>query len=367
MRIFKPRSIARPRWRKRFVRVHSYLSIAAASLWLIQAMTGVLIVFHWQIEDATIAGRHAMTDLHAIESRLIRLAPAGSGRTIVSVWTTGGDPDRYDVTVSAAGKQRAVRIAGDGTVLRDHNGADLSWSDTMVVMHQTLLAGEFGGWIVGISGALLLSNLVFGLIAGWPQPGTWRRAIVPIRIGGRTARTYSWHRALGLMGAVPALLLVSAGVLLAFKDGTGVLVGFVPVTMAAQPGRPVIGFETAVKTAQRAIPGSRLSAVASMPSFDDATFRIQLIAPGELRRAYGTSAVFVDAVTGRVRGVYRATAGPPGNVFIDTLYAIHTGELASTIGRVLVMVTGLWLATMIFLGLMLWQRRRNARRGKMSA
>ncbi len=357
----KPDPRARPKWRTRFVAAHRWLGLAAAIFWLIQAGTGVMIVFHWEIDDALVAGRPAKTDLPAIQSRLGLLAPAGSGRRIVSVWTSAGAPDRYDVTIAdpRAGKQ-VVRIAGDGTVLRTRGGAR-SVIDTLVVLHQTLLLGDAGGWIVGISGDLLLSNLLFGLVAAWPRWGTWRRAVVPIRVGGPAARAYSWHRALGLFGVAPALLLVSVGVSLVFEDGTARLVGAAPLALPPRPGAPVVGFAAAVETAERAVPGSRLTAVATMPGPDDATYRIRVLAPDEWRRAYGTSTVYVDAVTGAVRGAYPANAAPRANTFMNALYAFHTGEILGLVGRLLVMATGLWLATMVVLGLILWQRRRHRR------
>ena len=67
---------------------------------------------------------------------------------------------------------------------------------------------------------LLLSNLTLGIIAAWPRTGQWKRALRPRRSKARVAELYSWHRALGLWAAVPALCLVSAGVLLAFESTT---------------------------------------------------------------------------------------------------------------------------------------------------
>lgn len=361
MSIDTARSRTRPRWRPRFIKLHRWLGLVAAVFWLIQAATGAMIVFHWEMDDALVAGRPAATDLPAIQSRLGALAPDGSGRRIVSVWTSAGAPDRYDVTIAdpRTGKQVA-RTAGDGTVLRMRGGAR-SLIDTLVALHQTLLLGDTGKWIVGISGSVLLSNLLLGLVAAWPRRGTWRRAVVPIRVGGPAARTYSWHRALGLLGVVPALLLVSVGVSLVFEDSTARLVGAAPLAMPPRPGVPVIGFAAAVHAAERAVPGSRLTAVATMPSTDDATYRIRVLAPDERRRAYGTSTVYIDAVTGSVRGAYPANAAPRANAFMNALYAFHTGEILGLTGRLLVMATGLWLATMVVLGVILWKRRRRPR------
>lgn len=360
-------SAPRRSFRSRAARFHRWLGLAAALFWIIQAATGVLIVFHWEIDDATLGGRHAATNLSRIEARTAALAPPGSGRTIASIWTSAGFADRFDVTVvdQARGSSRVVRVAGDGTVLRDRDDDAPPPTDLLVGIHQTLLGGDAGSWIVGTTGILLLTNLVFGLVAGWPKSRTWRRALVTIQTGPVIAKTYSWHRAVGLWGVLPAILLVAAGVLLVFKDGTAHLLGATPIAVSPRPGAPRIGLAMAVATAERGLPGSSLTAVTTLPSAANAIYRVRLLAPGELRRAFGTSTVDVDAVTGRILHIRWATEAPPATRFMDILYAVHTGEIAGPIGRLLVMAVGVWLVSMIIIGLLLWQRRSKAkRRGK---
>ena len=74
------------------IRIHRWLSLAAALFWLVQAVTGTLIVFHWELDDLATGGVHRGTDLVAIDRRLRTFAPTGAGRSIRSVWTTAGLP-----------------------------------------------------------------------------------------------------------------------------------------------------------------------------------------------------------------------------------------------------------------------------------
>lgn len=348
--------------RRRILQIHRWLSVGVMLFWLIQAITGMLIVFHWELEDATVSSVHRSTDLAAIERRLEQLAPPELGRDVVSVWTTAGLADRYDITIADAARdsREGVRIAGDGTVLRVSDKSERGFWDTLVAIHHMLLAGETGEWIVGTSGILLFSNLALGLFTAWPKRGAWRQALVPVRKGAPAARLYSWHRAIGLWAVIPALLMVGAGVLLRFGDGTASLVGARAATMKANPStkpRPV-GFAVAVEAAQAALPGSRLTNVV-MPSSSDATYRIRLLAPGESRRAYGTSVIFIDANDGTVRGVFPADEAPVSRAFMDGLYAFHTGEIGGLAGRLLVLAIGAWLASMIVIGGLLWLKRRR--------
>ncbi|MEO9130201.1 MAG: PepSY-associated TM helix domain-containing protein, partial [Sphingomonas sp.] len=355
----------------RFVTIlHRWLSLAALAFWVVQALTGVLIVFHWEIDDALIVAPHRLTSFEAIDRRLALLAPAGSRRSIGSVWTSAGAPDRWDVTVSDAqtGTSDAVRIDGRGNVLRvRHDGerfANGGWIDTLVLLHQTLLGGNAGSWIVGLSGTLLISNLVMGLVMSWPLKRLWKRSLTPPRTGPPAARLYGWHRALGLWVVIPAVLLVSAGVVRVFADGFERLIGAPPALVAAiKPGQYRIAFARAVSIAVARKPGA-IPAGIDFPTAEDATWHIRLLAKGEPRRAYGMTTVWVNGNDGSIVGDVDAVHAPFARRFADLVYPLHTGELAGLPGRLAVMAIGLWLLSMIGIGASLWFTRSRLRKGK---
>lgn len=354
--------------RRKLIHLHRWLSLAAAIFWLLQAITGVILVFHWEIDDATVAGIHRQTDLAAIEARAERLAPPASARSISSIWTSASGIDRFDIFVDGDKTSAVVRVDGAGNVLRmrgeNERFADGGLIDTLVVFHHNLLGGDFGSWIVGLSGLLLLSNMAMGLALAWPRRGTWRQALLPKRLGPKAARRYAWHRAVGLWGVIPALLSVSAGAMLVFESGTSTMLGAPPIDAPTQPpgDGPLIGMAQAARTALAAYPGSRVSGI-SFPSDDDATYRLRIRQPGEPRRAYGMTTVFVSAVDGRIIARYDALKAPLSRRFMDILFPFHTGEFGGTVGRVAVAAIGLWLITMIVIGISLWQaRRKRARR-----
>lgn len=349
----------RPSLRRQMLTAHRWLSLGAALFWLLQALTGILIVFHWEIGDAALSDIHRKTDLAAIERRIDAIAPADGAKTVTTIWTTAGLPDRYTVYFDEkGGDSGTVRIAGDGTVIDAPKPDETTLMGFLVGFHHDLL-GAWGSWIVSISGLLLCSNLVLGLIAAWPRRGTWRTALVPTRRGPAAARLYSWHRAVGLWAVVPALVIAATGTMLKFEDGVGTALGAESIAMATNPptGAPV-GFAAAAGAALGAIPGSSLTQVA-WPKDGDATYRIRVRAPDEIRRAYGGSVVLVDANDGAVRGVFPIADAAPARAFMSALFPIHTGEAGGLIGRLLSVAIGLWLVTMIVAGTLLWFKRRK--------
>ncbi|MES2496492.1 MAG: PepSY-associated TM helix domain-containing protein [Pseudomonadota bacterium] len=349
--------------RPTIVRLHRWLGLAAAVFWLLQAITGSLIVFHWELRDAAIGDVHRPTDLAAIERRLTALAPPAAGAAVGSMWTTAGLPDRYDIYYTDAnGEDRSARILGDGTLLDREASVTGGALDTMVGLHHDLLAGPTGDWIVAISGTLLVSNLIAGLVAAWPRKGTWAIALKPSGKGNAAARLYSWHRAIGLWLVLPALLIATTGTLLKFPDGVSKLLGADTPGLPPVPARGApIGFASAVGAAMNALPGSALVSV-SFPETKDATYSVLLRTPDEMRNAYGASRVLIDANDGSVRGRFPIAAAPIGTQVSAAIVPIHTGQAAGLIGRLIVLTIGLSLAAMIVTGPLLWARRRRTRR-----
>ncbi len=61
---------------------------------------------------------------------------------------------------------------------------------------------------------------------------------------------------------------------------------------------------------------------------------------------------------GRIIAEFDALKAPPARRFVDSLFAVHTGEIGGTAGRIIVLAIGAWLAVMIILGAALWMARR---------
>jgi len=355
------------RIRRKIIPIHRWLGIGAAIFWLCQAVTGLVLVFHWEIDDALLLGPRTAPDWVAIEVVTETLAPLGSENSISSIWTSASGSNRFDIYLNRPQGSSTIRIDGDGTILREQADGERitngGWISTLVAFHHNFLAGDLGGWIVGLSGILLISNLALGIVQAWPRLGSWRRTLLPRRTGAKTVHRYAWHRAVGIWGAASALFSIGAGTLLAFETGTAQLVGAAPIeTPAAQPdGSGPVGMAAATRAALTAFPGSQVSGI-EFPSAGDAIYQIRLLQRDEPRRAYGKTRVYVNAADGRILKTYDATTAPLNQRFMDSLFAFHTGEFGGFLGRVAVFAIGLWLIIMIMLGLFLWLARRSPRR-----
>lgn len=158
--------------------------------WLLQAITGILIVFHWEIADRTISAIHRPTDLGAIERRIEALVPPGSGGKVTTIWTPAGLADRYTIYLEDKdGESRKVRIAGDGTILKFEDGFGELIGAAPVSLPDNAMTGPPVGFVTAASAALAAIPGSRLTPVAWPKDGdaTYR---IRVRAPGEICGAY---------------------------------------------------------------------------------------------------------------------------------------------------------------------------------
>lgn len=348
-----------------FRAAHRYLSLVVAALWIFQAATGILVVFRWELDDATVHARAVPFDAAALGNRLDVMS-GDPDVTISSVWSSGAKADRFDIFYNDHGKDRTLRVDGRGDSLRDRSNDGLDHGniyDRLSELHMALMLGSVGRIFIGLSGLFLISNIVLGLKLAWPRMGQWLKAVTPPRGKSTVAIAYGWHRMLGLVVAVPSLVTIIAGAILAFDDPlTQAFKADVPEpAAAASSDGDTVRPSVALNAAMAAIPGSTLSGF-SFPD-DKPWYRVRVRAPGEMPRIWGMTTIFVSSRTGAVMSIYDARRPhAPARFLLDLSYPLHTGQLGGIPGRMIQVLVGVWLIVMATLGITLWLARRKMRK-----
>ncbi|SDE74023.1 PepSY-associated TM helix domain-containing protein [Kordiimonas lacus] len=350
--------------KKRIRKTHRAISLAVAAFWLVQVLTGVTLQFHQEIDSLTLPDAEYSLDFDAIDGSLANMLAGRPGSRVPFAYVANGSFGAFDAyVVDASGSYSVLRIDGQGMVHRELPSnpeiLDAGLFELVLELHAKLWAGDLGHIIVGVSGFLLFTNMMLGLKLAWPKRGTWKKAVSWPRVTTGPAGMYGFHRALGLAFIVPATLFVGAGVLLAWEDQLAVPFGAPQPApeVAAVPNLNAVGLAKAVAAAQDRFPQAKVS-MFTLPSSTKPYYRIRLLQAGELRRLYGETTVYVDAQDGKVLKAYDALALPVGQRFLNSFYGIHTGGTFGLIGRLLSIITGLWLLAMMVFGLRLWWLRR---------
>lgn len=350
--------------------LHRCLGLSLALLWLIQATSGVALVFRWEIDDALVAGPRGGADPIALGARIEALERHGD--VVSSMWASDVAADRFDIYYAdAAGGQRVMRVSGAGQTLRDVAADEVISADgifnVLASLHESLFAGTLGAWILGVSSAYLFANLILGMYLAWPRRGAWRRALFPGRSGSLAARRHAWHRMLGLWVAIPVLVVVGTGVLLELKDNLPRLssTDVAPVAAPAPARRGLatqalrIGPGDAIARALRRYPGSTLSGL-SMSHGADPWYRIRVRRTHELPQIIGATTLLVSRADGRV-----LEPPMPQPVWLqrllDAAYPLHTGQAGGLAGRIVVLLLGVALSALSVLGFGAWHARRKRR------
>lgn len=344
--------------------IHRYLGLFAAVFWLVQAITGVALTFRWELDNAMLAGPSAPLNIAELGARIESIEHAGGA--VGSAWSMNMAASRFDLFYAdGSGEERVMRVDGAGATLRDRSDATFTsdaFFDTLTSIHTSLLSGEIGSWVIGISGLLLLTHLILGVRLAVPRLKILRAVLFMKPAGGLRARLYAWHRRVGLWLSVPAIIVVCAGMLLVFEHGVGDLVGGeipAPVVLAsAIQTQARLPPAEAMRIALSHVPGSRLSAL-SMPTAGEPWYEIRLYEPGDMPRMWGKSTLYLSASDGHILSDNPAGSGSAGRTFVESLYPIHTGQIGGFAGRGALLVLGIWFVLMTVLGVRMWLAARR--------
>lgn len=340
--------------------LHRRLGITLALFWLVQAASGVLLVFRWELDAAILSAPEVGIDMDAVGARIESLDR--SGAKVASVWSAPAAAGAFDVYYAdASGTARVMRVDGSGRVLRDRSArllaADGAIFDSLASLHEFLFAGVLGRWLIAISGALLLTTLILGIRQVWPQLRGWRRTLLTLPQGPARLRVRAWHRFVGIWGVLPAVLVVVAGLLLASGNLFGPA-SPAPAPAEAASAAPIIGPAKAIRTALAAHPGSTVS-VLQLPADERGWYSVRLHTPDEMRRNWGTTKVLITARGGAVIVDQPAASLGTARGLFDAAYPIHTGQIFGWVSRVAVLFVGVWLIMLVLLGVQSWWRMQN--------
>jgi uncharacterized iron-regulated membrane protein len=129
---------------------------------------------------------------------------------------------------------------------------------------------------------------------------------------------------------------------------------------------PTLGFADAVRVArtEAARRGFDTPPGGIYYGGDYAFYNVSFFDPADEMGAMGMglSNLYIDAKDGRVLGEYRPWKGTAADVFVQLQLPLHSGRLLGLPGRILMSFMGVMVALLSVTGLVIWARKRRARR-----
>jgi uncharacterized iron-regulated membrane protein len=353
--------------------VHKYLGLTLAVFWFLQAVSGVLLIYHRQLDDWLAGAHHSNVDPISLAQALDRSRRLLPDAEPYRIMASGAHRDHIDVDFKgSSGELWAVRVDLTGPDIHRISRLDASPQASVMqlafLFHRDLLAGSTGHVLVGISGLFLIVSVVLGVQLAWPRKRQWKLALIPGRWSKPAVRPlYSWHKAVGLWIAAPLLISATTGAAMVWsatlQDTFGISFPS-PVGAPSEEDSAEIGPDQAVAIARSLFPAATFSLV-DLPSDGAPWYRVRLRQSGEARQTFGMTSVHVDAFSGEVLAVHDPWEASVGQTVIGGFFPIHTGEILGTPGRLMLLLSGLGFAFVCSFGVALWAAKRMRKTGSL--
>ncbi len=236
---------------------------------------------------------------------------------------------------------------------------------------------DFGVWLMGVVSAVWIIDCFLALCISFPSARSWRKSLsFRLRQGGAKLN-FDIHRSGGVW--VWGLLLMLALTSVSLNLGTQVMRPLVsmfstltPTPFQSRQGNrereladPLVNRQQAIATAEAE--GHRRGWAAPAGSLFYAQrfgiYGVTFFTPendGD-ENGMGNEVLYLDADTGAILDQMVPGQGTAGDVFMQAQLPLHSGRLLGTPGRVLISLTGIFVAALSVTGVVIWARKRRAR------
>jgi uncharacterized iron-regulated membrane protein len=335
--------------------VHAWGGAALALLLLIVSVSGSILV--WKNEFVKMALVETDAEFAATPRNLADIA------TAVEAQFSANDIFQIQFPTSDFPLTK-VTLADDKYAYLDTSGNIVAqwvlnerWEEWLYDLHHRLLLGNTGLVIAGFAGLTMIVLVFAGLIAFWPMRRGFRHGFWPK--SAARSNLQAAHRNIGIVEALPFLLTLITGVILAFPEqslklllepfrGEDYSLDFsenLDTVTGANSGDWLPAMERALAT----FPGSRIR-TAQVPS-DNSPYRIiGLQQPGSLHPT-GQSKVYIESSEGWMDIRIDDQAQHITERLYNFAYPLHTGRFDNFFYKVLLSLSGMLVAVLSSLGL----------------
>jgi uncharacterized iron-regulated membrane protein len=243
------------------------------------------------------------------------------------------------------------------------------WEEWLYDLHHRLLLGNRGLAIVGFIGLAMMLLVIAGVVSFWPMRRGLRLGIRPK--GAERTHLLVTHRNIGVFEALPFLLTLATGAVLAFPFQTEAWL-LDPVRRTQEYSDSLIenlddisGENSGewLPAMTRALATFPAGEVRSVTVANRASpYRIIGVKQPDEWHPDGMSRVYIEAASGYMDVRFDAVSLPGVERAYHAVYPLHTGKLDSLPYKLFLTLSGLLAATLASLGLVCFLRGRFGER-----
>ena len=346
--------------------IHTWIGIASGTFLSVIALTGSVILFRAEFEQAALPGHTGSAQRAGIDQAAVAIAQLRPDTVVRRVRIPAASGDPYIFQIQAAGK-RTERIVADpwnGQVLGTIRP---NWVDWMVDLHRNLLVGTTGRSIVGCFGVVLFTLSATGLFIWLRGARNWRAWITVRRQGSTVRFNYELHRASGLWSYAFLALISFTGIELAFPNAfrgavqsvTGGPANVKSPKVAVNEAR--LSLDEYVRIGRAAMPDG-VPMELRLPDKPKSPVDLRLYRAGDL--APSGNHVYLDPASGAVLMVDRIVDRPLGARFLAAMSPLHYAQVGGITAKIAWALFGLAPLLLFVSGLLAWWRPTKAKSSK---
>ncbi len=357
--------------KKLIQKLHLVLGFASGLVVLVVSLTGSLLVFEHELEEAVAHDRFFVERPGAqrlpVDVLLAGVRAAYPGRRV------GGfeiDADsRKTVRVHLEEPRTSVFVNPYSGTIQGDQAYETRFFTVVLKLHRYLLANETGKAVTGVACIVFVLMLLSGVVLWWPRNAAFLRERLRVRLNARWRRVnYDMHSVAGFYAAFPLLVIALTGLVWSYKPVHQAIFLLLdgrpqdkskPVSVANGRTPSGLAYEGLVARAHRqyAFPGDL---TVTLPKDDSASV---VVAKEDLSAAIPNvvSFLYFDQYSGSLLKAEPYATASRGMKVRRAVYPIHTGSVGGVFTKIIALLVSLFAASLPITGFLVWWGRRKKR------
>ena len=378
--------------RKFWLKVHLYLGLFAGAVFVLIGLTGSILAFEFPLDESLNAqlmtvpvnrDNNNYLPLDAIVASGLKALPV-NGKAIslgfprhpglaFDLWFEQPSQDadyleRHQLFINPY----TAEVTGQRLLIDFERIWRDPFKDCILRLHYSLGLAATGMNIVGFIGLGLLLSVLTGLILWWPSPGKLKMALTIKPKASAERLNFDLHKTVGFYSSVILLFLTASGVYLIFPEyGRGLIGVFSPVAVPWPIYQSTLAYDN-----KKTISLAEVKSITDA-RFPDGEYRwivfprnendVYLVGKREINEVnlkIPYRSLWLDQYSGKIIHAQDSNTRTAGDIFVEWLYPLHTGEAFGVTGQLIILISGLMPVTLYVTGFIRWLQKRRAKKLK---
>lgn len=350
--------------KKTIRKLHLWLGLASGLVVFIVAITGCLYVFEEEITNYT------RYDFDYVSAQNSSRVPLG---VVIDSFKKNHADNKLLFIKQKESVSNATIILGDKknqVAYNPYNGNEMMSLDSkdsffavILEIHRTLLLGDIGENIIGVSTFVFLFMLISGLILWFPTNFKKLKSYFSISDKSAKRLNFDLHRIGGFYASFILVFIVSTGLFFSYdfvKKATYSVTNSEPYTKWGPNSGVPKSTETDIAEIYMQIQKEYPNCIESniyYPKESDGTIRVKLKYAYEYIPKYNT--FFVDQFSGKIVQTDLNKNASTAEKVKNSIFGIHTGSIFGILGKIIAFLAVLIAASLPITGFIMWRRKKK--------